>query len=204
MKPLVLGCCAIILVFSTWVSAVTHTDNHYAANKSNGYVAYMSEPETLVIELGTSTSKREVHLPRVQQASEFSWSNDNRYLTFTTHNQHLWLYDTQLATLRLIESMPSTASKSKYSPQWSNAGNWLLFISHNQMETRPRVYSPLRKHSYALPISADDFTHIAWANHKNEITLLDFVGKRERLASFKLFGITLTATDARSLMALKN
>ncbi|MDO6537462.1 hypothetical protein Q4524_02600 [Alteromonas stellipolaris] len=204
MKPLMLGCCAIILVFSTLVSAVTHTDNHYAANKSNGYVAYMSEPETLVIELGTSTPKREVHLPRVQQASEFSWSNDNRYLTFTTHNQHLWLYDTQLATLRLIESMPSTAPESKYSPQWSNAGNWLLFISHNQTEARPRVYSPLRKHSYALPMSADDFSHIAWANHKNEITLLDFVGKRERLASFKLFGITLTATDARSLMALKN
>lgn len=202
MKQLLLGCCAMVLVLPAWVSAVTHSDNFYADNHNNDHLAYMDGPETLAIEVQHSGQKIKVHLPRVQDVSEFSWSSDNRYLSFTTERTQLWLYDLKLGSLRLIESIAESAAEPKYLPQWSKTGNWLLYISHKNTQVRPRIYSPVKNYSYALPMLKGDFSRIRWAEKGRVLTLFDFVGAPQRIASFNLFGITLKANKNRSLTAL--
>lgn len=173
-----------------------------AIRKDNGYFAYMQKPEWLVIGSDTADIDIEVHLPRIKTVSELTWSQDNRYLTFTTKDRQHWLYDLQYKAISLLESVPASHTKVKYSPQWSGDSKWLLFISHQYTGSRPRIYSVERKHSYALPISTNQFSSIAWADISNTITLSDFVGNSKRIASFSALGITLEQAENDRLTVL--
>lgn len=182
-------------------------DNHRAEiniSKDHGYFAYMPRAEWLVVGSDTGDVDIEVHLPRIKAISELTWSHDTRYLTFTTEDRELWLFDLQHASISLLESVPPSHPKVKYLPQWSSKKQWLLFVSHKNTQSRPRIYSPERKHSYALPLLANEVSSIAWANGNNVITVSDFMGKAQRIASFNAFGITIEQAKNNNLTVLNN
>jgi WD40 repeat protein len=193
---------AMLLMVST--KAFTQDVAELTSNSTahQGYFAYMAKPEWLVIGSDAADVEVEVHLPRIHSVTELTWSHDNRYLTFTAKDRQHWLYDLQTNVIRLLESLPVSHAKVKFSPQWSGDSQWLLFVSHKANESRPRIYSVEKKHSYALPISANEFSTIAWAGESNAIKVLDFIGEAQRLTSFEAFDITLVKSNDNGLTAL--
>lgn len=182
-------------------------DNHTTEiniSKDHGYFAYMPRPEWLVVGSDSGDVDLEVHLPRIKAISELTWSKDNRYLTFTTKDRELWLFDLQHGAISLLESVPASHPKVKYLPQWSSKKQWLLFVSHKNSQSRPRIYSPEREHSYALPLSANQASSIAWADESNVISVSNFIGKAQRIGSFNAFGITIEQVSSKNLTVLNN
>lgn len=105
-------------------------------SKDHGYFAYMPRPEWLVVGSDSGDVDIEVHLPRIKAISELTWSQGNRYLTFTTKDRELWLFDLQNAAISLLKSVPASHPKVKYLPQWSRKKQWLLFVSHKDIYGR--------------------------------------------------------------------
>lgn len=192
----------ILCVTSAHATLQDSIDTKIELSKTNGYFAYMPRPEWLVIGSDSGEFNTEIHLPRIKAISELTWSQDNRYLTFSAKNRELWLFDLQRKTLSLLEALSTQRSGVKFLPQWSNKNQWLLFVSHKHTQSRPRIYSPEKNHSYALPIAAKEASSIAWANKNNVITVSDFAGKAQRIASFNAFGITIEQAESPNLTAL--
>lgn len=163
------------------------------------YFAYMPRPEWLVVGSGSGDINLEVHLPRIKAISDLSWSQDSRYLTFTAKDRELWLFDRQHAAIKLLEAVPASHPNVQYLPQWSGKTPWLLFVSHKNNQSRPRIYSPQKKHSYALPLSISEVSAIAWADKSKVIKVSDFVGEAQRIASFNAFGITIEQAESQKL-----
>lgn len=193
---------SVILICLTCANAFSQDVTERVISKEQGYFAYMPRPEWLIIGSDVADVDIQVHLPRIQAVSELTWSKGNRYLTFTTENRQLWLLDLQHTSISLLESIPTSHPKVKYAPQWSGNGTWLLFTSHKNSQSRPRIYSVQRKHSYALPISANEFSAIAWADESDTITLADFVGNAKRIASFSALGVTFEQAQNNRLTVL--
>jgi hypothetical protein len=97
--------------------AVDNAHTEINMSKNHGYFAYMSRPEWLVVGSDSGDVEIEVHLPRIQAISELAWSQNNKYLTFTTKDRELWLLDIQHAAISLLESVPVSHPKVKYVPQ---------------------------------------------------------------------------------------
>lgn len=177
------------------------SDSKLNLSNDTGYFAYMPRPEWLVIGSETGDVEMEVHLPRIRAISELTWSRGNRYLAFTAKDRELWLFDLQQATLRLLESAPASHPKVRYLPKWSPQKHRLLFISHKQTQSRPRIYAPERKHSYALPLLANEAASLAWNDENNVIAASDFTGNTQRIAAFNTLGITIEHTANHHLTA---
>lgn len=173
-------------------------------SKDNGYFAYMARPEWLVVGSDTGDIDMEIHLPRIDAISEVTWSQGNRYLTFTAKDRELWLFDLQHVSIRLLEAVPSSHPKVKYLPQWSSSQHWLLFVSRKNTQSQPRVYSPEKEHSYALPLSANEASSIDWAEKSNVIIVSNFIGKVQHITSFNAFGITIEQVSNKNLTVLNN
>lgn len=184
--------------------AADNDSTEKSISKDQGYFAYMARPEWLVVGSDSGEVDLEVHLPRIESISELTWSPGNRYLTFTTKDRELWLFDLQHRAISLLESVPASHPEVKYLPQWSGKKQWLLFVSHKNVQSRPRIYSPVRRHSYALPLSANQVSSITWAYESDVITVSNYAGNAQHIDSFNAFGITIEQISNNNLTALNN
>ena len=165
----------ISVLLTSFVSATAYSENEY--------LAYMSKAEWLIISNEKDGVNLQIHLPRIASISEVSWSYDKRYMTFTTKQRELWLLDLKHGAISLVESVPSTHPEVNYLPQWSANTSRFLFVSHKYSQSRARVYSTDKKHSYALPIAFNEASSFTWSDEDDVIKVSGFTGSPKRLTA---------------------
>ncbi len=123
-------------------------------------IAYADKRQRLRIVDVDSGSTRDVDIGRHDDITEYRWSPDGRWLTYTMENSagltQLWMYSLKDGSRTAV----TEATSSAFSPAFDPDGRWLYFLSNRDFQLQFSAYEQNYLYAnatriYALSLAAD-------------------------------------------------
>ncbi|MDN4502928.1 hypothetical protein QX776_10990 [Alteromonadaceae bacterium BrNp21-10] len=140
-------------------------------------------------------------IPRAKNLANITWSNDDRYLTYTENDRSLWLLNIKENAVMLVDQNFNSKTPQHFNVKWSPNDQWLQYLSSDDSRYMAKVYSLKRKRSYIVPIASGQISDIVWHDVDNELVINTDQSKKVQ-TEILLYGIKLTVKSDEQIVQL--